>query len=579
MNTINFPQSSPLPRLFALGISFLLIITISCPVRAQASPSAEISNVSASNGAGGLTVTFDLSVYNLANQTIQIGLWFQDAYGNGILHSGSGQNYRDINGHLTYQTEELVLYDASAFSGYTIFIPYDQFPADATEVYPFFNIFYNGQLILAYRDENPIYLTRTAPPCESNGCGSADGFNVPDAPFLVWSTSWVLHYLTGETVPIADTFKDACNTHDICYCTAGKSQGDCDTEFLNNLLKSCSSTISGILDPACEVFAYGYYEAVSDLGQNPYYTAQGTPPKGNILRCKASVIDNDELVVYVFMRNEGGASGEYEVKLYSEGGAEVDEEPDTYWSDERAGGTALFLLTTNWDPLWDIRDVGRSYSVNLNLYGGGTEDTCTGDLNFVGPKAQSISVNAREIGDWLGDDEFEACVTFANIGSAEGEFDVKLYSANGDFIDEEPDGYWQDLQAGYQTEICVGTNGIYESLGDMDGGYTVVVNEELLGEMARASGSTEGGSGAANSCLEDNVDRYGSDYQYFDMDNPDPLICMQACLNDPNCVSFSFVRPGYQVSNARCYLKNTDPGAYANNCCISGLRSNCMQGY
>jgi hypothetical protein len=116
------------------------------------------------------------------------------------------------------------------------------------------------------------------------------------------------------------------------------------------------------------------------------------------------------------MRNEGGGAGEYEVKLYSEGGAEVDEEPDTYWTDVRAGGTARFLLTTNWDPLWDIRDVGRSYSVNLNLYGGGTEDTCTGDLNFVGPKAQIISVNAREMGDWLGDDEFEACVTFANIG-------------------------------------------------------------------------------------------------------------------------------------------------------------------
>jgi hypothetical protein len=84
-----------------------------------------------------LTVTFDLSVYNLANQTIQIGLWFQDANGNGILHSGVGQNYRDSNGHLTYQTEELVLYDASAFSGYTIFVPFDQSPLTPLRFIPF----------------------------------------------------------------------------------------------------------------------------------------------------------------------------------------------------------------------------------------------------------------------------------------------------------------------------------------------------------------------------------------------------------------------------------------------------------
>jgi hypothetical protein len=458
-----------------------------------------------------------------------------------------------------------------------MFIPYDQFPADVTEVYPFFNVFYNGQAILAYRGESPIQLTRSGGDCTQNGCGSADGFDVPDAPWLIWTTSLVYHYLTFGQVPIADTFRDACNTHDVCYCTPGKSQGDCDTEFRNNLLKSCNSTVTGFLDPSCEVFALGYYEAVSDLGQTAYTTAQGTPPRGNILSCKAGVIDNDELVVYVFMRNEGGASGEFEVKLYSEGGSEVDEEPDTYWTDVRSGGTSIFILTTNWDPMWDIRDVGRRYRVDLNLYGGGTEDTCTGDLNIVGPNAQIISVNSRKIDDWLGDDEFEACVTFANTGNAEGEFDVKLYSADGTFIDEEPDGYWKDLAAGYQTEICVGTDGIYESLGDLNGAYTVTVNEEILGEMARASGSIEASS--PDLCMQDKVDRYGSDYNYFEMTNPDPALCMQACLNDGGCVSYSFVRPGYQGPNAICYLKNSDPGAYANDCCVSGLRSTCLQAY
>lgn len=560
-----------------LLLPLILALCLPLPIIAQSGPYAEINSISYTNAAGGLTVTFNLVVNNLANQQIRIGMWFQDANGNGILHSGVGQGYRDSNGYLTFQRDETVLYDSSTFNNYSMFIPYDQFPTDVTEMYPFFNVFYNGQVILAYRDENPIQLTRSGGDCSMNGCGSADGFDVPDAPFLAWTTSMVLHYLTGGLVPIADTFKDACNTHDVCYCTAGKSQGDCDTEFRGNLLKSCSSTVTGFLDPACEVFALGYYEAVSDLGQTAFTTAQGTPPKGNILSCKAAAIDNDELVVYVFMRNEGGASGEYEVKLYSEGGSEVDEEPDASWTDVRSGGTHIFTLTTNWDPMWDIRDVGRSYSVALNLYDGGTEDTCTGELNTVGPNAQIVSVNSRKIGDWLGDDEFEACVTFANTGNAEGEFDVKLYSANGVFIDQEPDGYWEDLAAGYQTEICVGTDGIYESLGDLDGGYTVTVNEEVLGELARASGTVEAAS--ANLCLENFVDRYGSDYNSFEMTTADPMLCMQACLNDGNCVSFSFVRPGIQGPNARCYLKNTDPGAYANDCCVSGLRSTCLQAY
>ena len=37
---------------------------------------------------------------------------------------------------------------------------------------------------------------------------------------------------------------DACNTHDICYSTCGKTQAECDTEFQNNALKSCSDRYS-----------------------------------------------------------------------------------------------------------------------------------------------------------------------------------------------------------------------------------------------------------------------------------------------------------------------------------------------
>ncbi|MEM9804219.1 MAG: hypothetical protein AAF959_02980 [Cyanobacteria bacterium P01_D01_bin.56] len=52
-----------------------------------------------------------------------------------------------------------------------------------------------------------------------------------------------------------------------------------------------------------------------------------------------------------------------------------------------------------------------------------------------------VSVNARRINDWWGDDEFEACVTFKNDGAISTEYDLQLYSTNGTLIDTEPDSY------------------------------------------------------------------------------------------------------------------------------------------
>jgi hypothetical protein len=79
------------------------------------------------------------------------------------------------------------------------------------------------------------------------------------------------------------------------------------------------------------------------------------------------------------------------------------------------------------------------------------------------------------------------------------------------------------------------------------------------------------------SCLDNGIDRFGSDYRMIEMAVPDPLLCMRECLADVNCITFSFVKPGFQVSNARCYLKNAEPAPYANECCSSGYRSRCLE--
>jgi 1-phosphatidylinositol phosphodiesterase len=72
--------------------------------------------------------------------------------------------------------------------------------------------------------------------------------------------------------------------------------------------------------------------------------------------------------------------------------------------------------------------------------------------------------------------------------------------------------------------------------------------------------------------LESASNRPGGDYRDFDLAQPEPAACAEACLRDPRCQAFSFVQPGIQAEAARCWLKDSAPDAVADDCCISGVR-------
>lgn len=78
--------------------------------------------------------------------------------------------------------------------------------------------------------------------------------------------------------------------------------------------------------------------------------------------------------------------------------------------------------------------------------------------------------------------------------------------------------------------------------------------------------------GAVQVGMENDVDRPGNDYSNFDLPSPDPALCKQACDNDSNCKAFTYVRPGFQGTSARCWLKNAVPNPVPGNCCISGVK-------
>jgi hypothetical protein len=77
---------------------------------------------------------------------------------------------------------------------------------------------------------------------------------------------------------------------------------------------------------------------------------------------------------------------------------------------------------------------------------------------------------------------------------------------------------------------------------------------------------------ASTLSMENNTNRNGGDYAGFVLTAPDPEVCRSACANDPVCQSYTYVKPGIQGVNARCWLKNVVAKASANSCCISGAR-------
>lgn len=75
-----------------------------------------------------------------------------------------------------------------------------------------------------------------------------------------------------------------------------------------------------------------------------------------------------------------------------------------------------------------------------------------------------------------------------------------------------------------------------------------------------------------NRSIEFGIDRVGGDYRIFDTPpNATGAGCRAACEADLRCRAWTYVRPGYQGPNARCYLKHRVRPPRRRPCCISGV--------
>jgi len=72
--------------------------------------------------------------------------------------------------------------------------------------------------------------------------------------------------------------------------------------------------------------------------------------------------------------------------------------------------------------------------------------------------------------------------------------------------------------------------------------------------------------------IEFSIDRWGGDYRNIELP-PDPTgnACKAACEGENRCRAWTYRRPGYGSSVARCYLKNQIKLPRKRPCCISGV--------
>ncbi len=84
----------------------------------------------------------------------------------------------------------------------------------------------------------------------------------------------------------------------------------------------------------------------------------------------------------------------------------------------------------------------------------------------------------------------------------------------------------------------------------------------------RGAGVIEPKAGA----VEYSIDRLGGDYRSFETPaDAKGKACADACQGEQRCRAWTYRRPGYGASTARCFLKDTIKPPRHRPCCISGV--------
>jgi hypothetical protein len=68
-----------------------------------------------------------------------------------------------------------------------------------------------------------------------------------------------------------------------------------------------------------------------------------------------------------------------------------------------------------------------------------------------------------------------------------------------------------------------------------------------------------------------NTNLPGRDYRSFFLRSDNPRLCQSACQREGRCRAWTYVRPGVQGRQAKCWLKSSIPKSTPNKSTISGV--------
>lgn len=68
------------------------------------------------------------------------------------------------------------------------------------------------------------------------------------------------------------------------------------------------------------------------------------------------------------------------------------------------------------------------------------------------------------------------------------------------------------------------------------------------------------------------MDRPGMDFASFNLPIANAALCQQQCADNATCRAWTYVNPGVQGPQARCWLKSGPPVPVSNTCCTSGIK-------
>ena len=71
---------------------------------------------------------------------------------------------------------------------------------------------------------------------------------------------------------------------------------------------------------------------------------------------------------------------------------------------------------------------------------------------------------------------------------------------------------------------------------------------------------------------EHDKNRYGGDYENFDITTDHIEDCEGACKAAKKCAAWTYVKPGVLRPHAVCFLKNVVPAVSDDACCVSGTK-------